>query len=55
MDPEVWVYIAIASGLAGLALAGAFSRMVLATSPGNERMQELMVAIRQGSMTFIRR
>ncbi|MGI8821724.1 MAG: sodium-translocating pyrophosphatase [Acidimicrobiia bacterium] len=55
MDPEIWVYAAVAAGLAALALAWVFSRQVLAASPGNERMQELMVAIRQGAMTFIRR
>ena len=55
MDPELWVYVAIAAGLAGLLLASVFSRQVLATSPGDERMQELMAVIRQGAMTFLRR
>jgi K(+)-stimulated pyrophosphate-energized sodium pump len=55
LDPELWVYIAIAAGLAGLLLAATFARLVLATSPGDERMQELMLVIRQGAMTFLRR
>ncbi len=55
MDPVVWVYVAVAAGVAGLLLATAFSRLVLAADPGNERMQELMEAIRHGSMTFLRR
>ena len=55
MDPVVWVYVALATGVAGLVLATAFARRVLAADPGNERMQELMEVIRQGSMTFLRR
>ena len=42
-------------GLAGLLLAGCYARLVLAAEPGNARMVELMGAIRDGSMTFLRR
>ena len=55
MDPDIWPYLALVAGLAGLVLAFGFGRMVLAASPGNERMVELMTAIREGSMAFLRR
>ncbi|MGA9597840.1 MAG: sodium-translocating pyrophosphatase [Acidimicrobiia bacterium] len=43
------------AALAALALASVFARQVNSASPGNERMQELMGAIRDGAMAFIRR
>jgi K(+)-stimulated pyrophosphate-energized sodium pump len=52
---EIWLYLAIVAALAALVLASVFGRQVLAASPGNERMQELMAAIREGAMAFIRR
>jgi K(+)-stimulated pyrophosphate-energized sodium pump len=42
-------------GVAALLLAALYGRQVLAVSPGNDRMVELMVAIREGSMTFMKR
>jgi len=47
--------MALAAGLAGLALAAHFARQVIAAPPGNERMVELMAAIREGAMAFLRR
>ena len=38
-----------------LYLAALFARQVNSASPGNELMQELMGAIREGAMAFIRR
>ncbi len=55
MDPIIWLYLAIAASVAALILAGAFANQVNSASPGNERMQELMAAIREGAMAFIRR
>ena len=52
-----WWYAAgamLAAG-GGLGLATLFARQVLAADPGNERMRELMAAIREGSMAFLRR
>ncbi len=54
-SPDLWLYIAIGMGVAALLLAALYGRQVLAVSPGNERMTELMVAIREGSMAFMRR
>ena len=48
-------YLAALSALCGLGLAGYFSVMVTRESPGNERMVELMDAIRAGSRAFLRR
>ncbi|MGH2384465.1 MAG: sodium-translocating pyrophosphatase, partial [Candidatus Limnocylindria bacterium] len=50
-------YVAAAglAALAGLALAALFARQVIAADPGNERMREIMGAIREGSMAFLRR
>ena len=45
----------MAMGVAALLLAAFYGRQVLAVSPGNDRMVELMVAIREGSMTFMKR
>jgi len=42
-------------GIAALVLAAVYSRQVIAASPGSERMIELMGAIREGSMAFMRR
>ena len=50
-----YVAMALVASLAGLALAVAFARQVMAAPPGNERMVELMTTIRQGAMTFLRR
>ena len=50
-------YVAAAgvAAIAGLVLAGFFARQVSAADPGNERMVELMAAIREGAMAFLRR
>ena len=55
MNPDVWLYVAIAMGVSALIVATFYSRQVLAASPGNDRMVELMGAIRDGSMAFMRR
>jgi K(+)-stimulated pyrophosphate-energized sodium pump len=52
---EIWLYLAMAAALAALVLATVFARQVTSASPGNALMQELMGAIREGSMAFIRR
>ena len=52
---EIWLYLAIVAALAALVLAVTFARHVNQASPGNDRMQELMEAIREGAMAFIRR
>ena len=52
---QIWLYLAMVAALAALALASVFARQVNSASPGNERMQELMGAIRDGAMAFIRR
>ena len=43
------------AAVAGLVTAAGFARQVLASDPGNERMQELMGDIREGAMAFLRR
>ena len=55
MDPDVWLYIAVGAGIAGLLLALVFSRQVMAAPQGNDRMKELSAAIREGAMAFLRR
>ncbi len=55
MNPDLWLYVAIAMGLAALVLAAFYGRLVMAESPGNDRMVELMGAIREGAMAFLRR
>jgi K(+)-stimulated pyrophosphate-energized sodium pump len=45
----------MAMGVAALLLAALYGRQVLAVSPGNDRMVELMGVIREGSMTFMKR
>ncbi|MDJ0953554.1 MAG: sodium-translocating pyrophosphatase, partial [Acidimicrobiia bacterium] len=52
---EIWLYLALAAALAALVLATVFARQVNSASPGSARMQELMGAIREGAMAFIRR
>jgi K(+)-stimulated pyrophosphate-energized sodium pump len=55
VNPDVWLYVAMAMGLTALAVALIYGRLVMAASPGNDRMVELMGAIREGSMAFLRR
>jgi K(+)-stimulated pyrophosphate-energized sodium pump len=55
VNPEVWLYAAMVMGLGALILALVYGRLVVAESPGNDRMVELMGAIREGSMAFMRR
>jgi K(+)-stimulated pyrophosphate-energized sodium pump len=52
---EIWLYLAMGAALAALVLALTFARQVNSASPGNDLMQELMGAIREGAMAFIRR
>jgi K(+)-stimulated pyrophosphate-energized sodium pump len=47
--------VALVAGVAALGLAVFYTRVVLATSMGNERMVEIAAAIREGAMAFIRR
>ena len=55
LNPDIWLYIAMSMGIASLLLALMYGRQVLAVSPGNDRMVELMGAIREGSMAFMKR
>jgi K(+)-stimulated pyrophosphate-energized sodium pump len=55
VDPDLWLYIAVGAGIAGLLLAVVFSRQVMAAPQGNDRMKELSAAIREGSMAFLKR
>jgi len=55
VNPDLWLYVAVGAGGAGLLLAVAFARQVLAAPEGNERMKELSGAIRDGSMAFLKR
>jgi K(+)-stimulated pyrophosphate-energized sodium pump len=54
-QPELWLYIAAAMGVAALILAFFYARQVMAADPGSDRMVELMGAIRQGAMAFLQR
>src|SRR3970282_1381205 len=52
---EMFLYIALAAGVASLLLATYYTRSVLAAPQGSARMVELSTAIRDGAMAFIRR
>ena len=55
MDPDIWPYVAVGAGALGLVLAAFYARQVLVASPGNQRMQDISAAIREGAMAFLRR
>ncbi|MBT8214667.1 MAG: sodium/proton-translocating pyrophosphatase, partial [Acidimicrobiia bacterium] len=55
MSPTFWLYAALVAGVLAILLAAYFAREVNAADPGNDRMQELMAAIREGAMAFMRR
>ncbi len=55
MNPEIWLYIAMAMGVVGLVVAAFYASQVLSADPGNEEMVRLMSVIRQGAMAFLRR
>ena len=48
-------YLAVAAAIGGLLLAAYFAKVVNAADPGNELMQEIAAAIRDGAMAFLRR
>ena len=52
---SLYVLAAGVAALGGLGLAAVFARQVTAADPGNARMVELMDAIREGAMAFLRR
>jgi len=52
---ELIPYLAIVAAIAGLVLAAYFSKVVNAAPAGNEVMQEIALAIREGAMAFLRR
>lgn len=52
---DIVMIAALAAGLGALALAVLYSRLVLATDSGNEKMTGIASAIRQGAMAFLRR
>jgi K(+)-stimulated pyrophosphate-energized sodium pump len=55
-DPvELIPYLAVAAAISGLLLAAYFAKVVNAADPGNEVMQEIAAAIRDGAMAFLRR
>jgi K(+)-stimulated pyrophosphate-energized sodium pump len=56
MDLDTLIVVAAAgAAVIGLVTGGVFARQVTAADPGNERMRELMDAIREGAMAFLRR
>jgi K(+)-stimulated pyrophosphate-energized sodium pump len=52
---EIIPVLAIVAALSSLALAAYYARIVNAADPGTELMQEIALAIREGSMAFLRR
>jgi K(+)-stimulated pyrophosphate-energized sodium pump len=55
VEPIIWLWLSLLLAVAALALAFVFARQVNAADPGSDRMRELMAAIREGAMAFIRR
>ena len=55
MNPELWLYISMAMGVLGLAVAAFYASQVLSADPGNEEMVRLMSVIRKGAMAFLLR
>ncbi|HEX7067701.1 MAG TPA: sodium/proton-translocating pyrophosphatase, partial [Candidatus Limnocylindria bacterium] len=52
---SLYVLAAGVAAIGGLGVAAVFARQVTAADPGNARMVELMDAIREGAMAFLRR
>ncbi|MCV0404019.1 MAG: sodium-translocating pyrophosphatase [Chloroflexi bacterium] len=53
---DSWIVLGAGlAALAGLGLAAFFARQVTAADPGNDRMREIMAAIAEGAMAFLRR
>ena len=50
-----YVAAAALAAIAGLVVAAVFARQVTAADPGNDRMRDIMAAIREGAMAFLRR
>ncbi len=52
---EYWALATGGAALAGLIMAFVYARMVVKEAPGDEKMQQISSAIREGAMAFIRR
>jgi len=52
---EMIPLLAVAAALASLLLAAYYARVVNAADPGNDLMQEIALAIRDGAMAFLKR
>ncbi len=50
-----YLWISIGFGIAALIFAALMSRSVLASSPGNEKMQAVGLAIREGALAYLKR
>ncbi|GMQ86479.1 MAG: sodium-translocating pyrophosphatase [Acidimicrobiia bacterium] len=55
MNPELWLYVAMAMGVLSLAVAAFYASQVMSADPGNDEMVRLMNVIRDGAMAFLRR
>ena len=50
-----WWWVAPFAGVAALVMAFVFYRLIIAASPGNERMQEIAGYVREGAYAYLRR
>ena len=50
-----WWWLAPSAGVAALIMAFIFYRLIMAASPGNERMQEIAGYVREGAYAYLRR
>lgn len=49
-----WWWLAPAAGVSALIMAYVFYRLIMAASPGNERMQEISGYVREGAYAYLR-
>ncbi|MEO1038051.1 MAG: sodium-translocating pyrophosphatase [Pseudomonadota bacterium] len=52
---DLWLWLAMAAGLLSIIYGGVTVRSILASSAGNERMQEIAAAIQEGANAYLRR
>ncbi|RYG30235.1 hypothetical protein EON81_25290, partial [bacterium] len=54
-DDKKWIYLALVLGVVALGYAFALAKWVLSQSPGDSRMQDVGLAIKEGAIAYLKK